>query len=187
MKQGKHSVGTSRNNSVKKRSLMTLIALILLVAVAVGGTLAYLTANTSEVTNTFTAAGAPTPSITEEFDKTEKKNVKVALSTEGTGAYYVRAAVVYSFQDEAGNTVAKIPAAGTDYTITMGTGWSQGSDGYYYYNGTVTPGGSTTNLIDSCVTLNTEYKLVVDIVAQTIQAVPSDAATNEWGYTPTAA
>ena len=187
MKQGKHSVGTSRNNSVKKRSLMTLIALILLVAVAVGGTLAYLTANTSEVTNTFTAAGAPTPEIIEDFDGDVKKDVKVTLDNDGTGAYYVRAAIVFSFQDDNGNTVAKVPVSGTDYTISMGSDWTPGDDGYYYYNGTVTPGNPTTNLIDECVTLSTEYKLVVDIVAQTIQAVPSDAAANEWGYTPTAA
>ena len=186
MKQGKHQISKAKPPRRKKSSLTLLAALILLLTVAIGGTLAFLKSETSVSTNSFAVAGAPTPQIDEQFDGETKSNVKVTLSSEGRGAYYVRAAIVFSFQDDEGNTVAKLPAAGTDYTIELGSDWAWTPD-YYYYSGTVSPGGSTTNLINTCTTLNTEYKLVVDIVAQIIQANPATAAQTEWGYTPAAA
>lgn len=187
MKQGKHQVSKAKPPKHRRFSLTLFIALILLLTAAIGGTLAFLKAETSASTNSFGVAGAPTPQIDEEFDGETKSNVKVTLSNEGRGAYYVRAAIVFSFQDDEGNTVARLPAAGTDYTIEMGSDWAWTPEGYYYYGGTVSPGGSTTNLINTCTTLNTEYKLVVDIVAQIIQANPATAAETEWGYTPAAA
>ena len=187
MKQGKHQVNGAKPPRSGKFSLTLLIALILLLTVAVGGTLAFLKAETSVSTNSFAVAGAPTPQIDEQFDGAAKTDVKVTLSNEGRGAYFVRAAIVYSLQNDAGNTVAAVPQAGTDYTVSLGSDWTyNAADGYYYYNSTVVPGGSTENLIDSCVTLNKDYSLVVDIVAQIIQANPADAAADEWGWTPAA-
>lgn len=185
MNNGKHAVNTPKRSSGKKRSLSFIVALVLLVTLAIGGTIAYLTQTTSEVKNTFTSAGAPTPVINETFDGTTKSDVYISLNNDGTGSYFVRAAVVISFQDDAGNTVAKVPADGTDYSITMGSDWTKNGD-YYYYNGTVVPGGFTTYLINSCTTLSAEYKLVVDIIAQTIQANPTSAASDQWGYVPSA-
>lgn len=186
MKNGKHAVHSAKSFKSGKRSLSFIVALVLLVTLAIGGTIAYLTQTTSEVTNTFTSAGAPTPEITEDFDGDVKENVQVKLDTNGSGSYYVRAAIVFSFQDDDGNTVAKVPTA-ADYTITLGEDWQVGPGGYYYYKEPITPGTYTTNLINTCTSNSSEYHLVVDIVAQTIQAVPAEAAANEWGYAPNAA
>ena len=51
---------------MKKNILTTLVACILVAALAVGGTLAYMTASDSKVTNTFEFANGMTVSLTEE-------------------------------------------------------------------------------------------------------------------------
>ena len=51
---------------MKKNILTTLVACILVAALAVGGTLAYMTATDSKVTNTFQFANGMTVSLTEE-------------------------------------------------------------------------------------------------------------------------
>ena len=51
---------------MKKNILTTLVACILVAALAVGGTLAYMTATDSKVTNTFEFANGMTVSLTEE-------------------------------------------------------------------------------------------------------------------------
>lgn len=171
-----------------KRQLILSASLIFVMAAIVGSSMAYLHHDTLEVKNSFTAASAPTPVINEDFTDggTEKKNVTIELKGDGTGSYYVRAAVVISLRGADNNVIAKVPVEDTDYTISMGSDWTKGNDGYWYYKGTLTPGTSTSNLIESCVTLNTEYQLVVDIVAQTVQANPASAAQEAWGYTPSA-
>ena len=185
MKQGKHVKSPSKKHLSGRRSAAFLIAVVLLVTLAVGGTFAILKLQTPAVSNTFTSAGAATPSIVETFTEggTVKSDVKVALNGDGSGTYNVRAVILYSFQDEEGNTVAKVPVAGDDYSVSIGSGWTLGSDGFYYYNSTLVPGGSTSNLINSCTTLNSEYKLVVDILAQTVQ---TGGASAEWNYLPDA-
>lgn len=162
----------------KKRSVLLIASLILLMALTVGGSLSYLTASQS-ATNTFTVAAAPAPSINESFNGTIKSNVSVSVT--GDVDSYVRVKLAIYFQDDKGNVVAKTPVAGTDYTIRLKSGWTE-LDGYYYYNGVVKPGESTTDLVDSIETKSNEYYLVVDVIAQTIQA-GGGAAQNAWGHT----
>ena len=50
----------------KKRTLLTVVALILVCVLSVMGTLAYLEAKTTTVTNTFVAAGGPGPFIDDD-------------------------------------------------------------------------------------------------------------------------
>lgn len=160
-----------------------LLALALVVACAIGGTIAYFTAQTTEVKNTFTAAGAPVPEIEENFDGTTKSNVKVKLGTDGSGSYFVRAAIVFTVQNEDGETYASVPSEGIDYEIVYGSDWTERDDGYWYYNSLVAPGEETTALIESCTSRCREH-LVVDIIAQTIQAEPAEAVVTEWGFDP---
>lgn len=165
-----------------RRMLTLILTFSLLLLNAVAGTLAFIEYRTPAIVNTFTAAGAPEPVIVEDFTEggTVKSNVKVRLE-EGTGAYYIRAAVVVTLLNDDGTTAAIIPQEDVDYSITMGSGWTQKGD-YWYYNSAVLAGGSTTNLIESCTTLNSQYQLVVDVLAQTIQANPASAASDEWGF-----
>ena len=179
-----------------KKRLITLVSLLSLIAVVVGGTLAYLMTKTDSVINTFIPAKAPTPEVIEEFDGETKSNVRIHIKNDGQGACFVRAKVVFTLQDDDGNVIAQVPVAGEDYTVSMNTADWTYHDGYWYYNvpvipdcnadatDSIEPDGYTTNLINSCTTLNTEYHLVVDILAQTIQANPTRAAQTEWGYVP---
>lgn len=183
MKQGRHSIDKSGRRPSARRYTLMLLALALVVVCAIGGTIAYFTAQTPEVKNTFTAAGAPTPEIEETFDGTTKSNVKVRLGTDGSGSYFIRAAIVFTVQNEDGETIAYAPRAGVDYKIEYGLDWTEGADGYWYYPSPVAPGGETTDLIVSCTNKCPEH-LVVDIIAQTIQAEPADAVVSEWGFDP---
>lgn len=165
------------------RHMLTLIlALSLLLMNAVAGTVAYIEYRPPEIVNTFTAVGAPEPVIVEDFTEggTVKSNVKVHLE-DGTGVYYIRAAVVVTLLNEDGTTAAIIPQEDEHYSITMGSGWTKQGN-YWYYNSAVLAGGSTRNLIESCSTLNSDYHLSVDVLAQTIQANPENAALAEWGF-----
>ena len=76
---------------------------------------------------------------------------------------------------------------GTDYTMTMssGTAWIKGSDGYYYYTSPVAADDTTGVLISSC-TEKTEkapagYRLSVEIIAEAIQSVPTTTVGDVWG------
>lgn len=172
-------------NSSKKALIIT-VSVVILVACLIAGTIAFLQAQAGPVTNEFAAGQVPPPIIIEEFDHIKKENVKIKLDNTdgGDGTYFVRAAIIFTLQDESGQTVAKVPVENTDYTITYGNGWTHHTDGYWYYNGTVAPGESTSNLIIECETLSEEYQLVVDILGQTIQSNPTTAAQTEWGYVP---
>lgn len=173
---------------MKKRKISAAVlalSLILLIG-AISGTAAYLFQKSGRVTNTVQAAKAPAVEILEDFDGQTKSNVRVSLSanTGEAGAYYVRAAIVITLCDDAGNVVAKIPTA-ADYNLVMNyENWYQNDDGYWYYKGTVKPGGTTENLINSCVPITTEYRLNVEVLAQTIQANPASAAADAWGHVP---
>lgn len=56
----------------KKRTLLTVVALILVCLLSVMGTIAYLQANTTTVTNTFVAAGGPGPFVDPDPDDETK-------------------------------------------------------------------------------------------------------------------
>ena len=164
--------------------LIVLVALVLVAAI-IGTTIAYYMITSPTTENTFEVAAPGSLTVNETFTEgdTEKKNVYVTLNG-GDTSVYVRAAIVITFQDASGNVLAKVPVKDTDYTIEMGPNWTLKSDGFWYYYDTVAPDTSTTNLIVSCKTLNTSYKLVVEVLAQSIQAAPTDAVLEQWGFIP---
>ena len=80
--------------------------------------------------------------INETVTTTTKSDVKVNNTS---NVYeYIRAAVVGNWYDADGNVVA--PWTGS---ITPGTGWTTGTDGFYYHTAKVAPGSATANLINS--------------------------------------
>ena len=173
----------------KKRAAVLLTAIALLIAAAVGGTVAYLSSQTKSVVNTFNPTDIDTD-IKEEFDNKTKKNVHVTNT--GNIAAYVRAKVVITYQKEVNGNVlihSQIPkeGSGADYTMDWGTGWEYcETDGFWYYTKPVAPNGKTENLIDSCVSYEKNpdgYILHVEILAQAIQAAPSSVVATEWGVT----
>lgn len=171
MYRGKHEV-SRKGRGVYKKSHMLLVSLLLIVTIGVGATVAFLMDSTEALINTFNPAEVSVE-IQEEFDSVTKENVTVQNT--GDIPAYVRAAIVVTWQDEAGNVYGQAPVADTDYRISLNlTDWTL-VDGYYYYGQPVAAEASTTNLINSCsVNTNTTppegYYLCVEILAQGIQA-----------------
>ena len=169
-----------------KKTIALLVALLLLLTVGVGTTVAFLVDQTTEVVNTFTP-GTVSGKIEEGWTGSEKTNVKIGNTSLDVAAY-IRAMIVVTWKDANGNVYAQTPELGVDYEMTLANdGWFKcSSDGYYYYSTAVVPLGETGVLISSCTEENSApegYKLSVEILASAIQAEPTDAVEEAWHVT----
>lgn len=170
-----------------KRSLVLVVSVLALVLAVAGGTLAWLSANTTPVTNTFTPAHV-TCEVDETFQNNVKSNVKIK-NTSNIDAY-IRAYVVVTWKNAQGNVYGKLPVKNTDYTMTgPETGWEE-KDGYYYYTSPVAANGGLTGVLISECKLNEGvmppadgYSLSVEIIAEAIQSQPETAVGEAWGVT----
>lgn len=175
----------SRRRRRKGKSSLLLIALVVLMGVLVGSTVAYLVANTGSIANSFVPAKIETE-ITEDF----KNNVKNDVKVQNTGDVdaYVRATVVVTWQNNKGEVYPTAPVEGTDYTVTYpdDTGWSKLGE-YYYYTKVLKPNQETGVLLTDCKTVEgkapEEYHLSVEILSSAIQSEPEDAIHEAWGVT----
>ena len=189
------------------KKLVIITATVLLLAVAVGTTLAFVFTKTDPVENTFTPSKVAC-AVVEDINDTEtskevvsgspqnieiakKSNVKIK-NTGDTDAY-IRVAVVVTWKNaENGNVYALKPAEGADYTMTLdlANGWVKGADGYYYYKDAVNPNALTNVLITNATqsvtgpvgTDGTQYYLSIEIVASAIQAngMGATSAQDAW-------
>ena len=146
MYQGRHSTSgspradrpaASRRAGGSKKPLTLFVALVLLLTLAVGGSLAWLVSN-DKVTNSMVPGNVPIE-IVEQKDGTIKKSI--TIKNTGNIDAYIRVAVVANKVDKDGNITI-----GTAPTLNLGKDWQPLSDGYYYYKGTVAPKASTTSL-----------------------------------------
>lgn len=169
-------------NKMKKRHPIPVMSWILvglaLMGMISGGVVAYLSASTAPVTNTFTADAPLAPTVAEDFQNNVKTNVKVSVADMAEPGYmvYVRAAIVATWKNpQNGNILPQAPVAGTDYTLDVNsTDWFyKDADGFYYHKTMVKDGEDTSVLINSCspITAKDGYVLNVEIMAQTIQAL----------------
>lgn len=174
-----------------KRLATLLVSLLLVLGVAVGGTVAFLSTRTDSKVNTFTPSKV-TCEVTENFENNVKS--QVAVKNTGDTTAFIRAAINVTWmsnQDAANQTVsAKVPVKDTDYSITFAknTNWIQGADGYYYYQLPVDPQGSTEVLIEECklqenASVPDGYHLSVEIVASAIQSAPYSVVQSMWHVT----
>lgn len=174
-----------------KRLATLLVSLLLVLGVAVGGTVAFLSTRTGSKVNTFTPSEV-TCEVTETFENNVKS--QVAVKNTGDTTAFIRAAINVTWmsnQDAANQTVsAKVPVKDTDYSITFAqnTNWIKGADGYYYYQLPVDPQGSTGELIKECKLLENAsvpdgYHLSVEIVASAIQSAPDSVVQSMWHVT----
>lgn len=179
---------TNKSGFRWKRSGILLAAVIVLLAGAVGGTWAFLVAQSEPVQNNFTYAHVRC-TIDEKFDGTTKSNVKIQNT--GDIPAYIRARIVVTWKDESGN-VSAVPVKDSDYTITFNeTDWTR-QDDYWYCNAAVDAKKFTPVLITECkktsdANVPDGYDLSVEILADAIQSEPASAVTEAWKYTPTAA
>ena len=184
-----HDVTPSRRRSARRhggRPLALLLALILVVGAAAGGTVAWLTQTTGTANNSF-EYGRVSCAINEDFTGTTKSNVTVKNT--GNTPAYIRATYVVNWLDNDGNIAASVPE-GYSYILTENPDgkWTKRDDGYFYYLTTVAPQESTLGSLLTCTAVrpeNPEYRLSVEILATAIQSTPAKAVTEAWGVTPT--
>lgn len=158
------------------------IATVLLLALAIGGTIAYLTTKTDGVVNTFTPSKVSC-TVEEDFNGTTKEKVNVKNTGDTTA--YIRVKLVTYRTNDAGQHIggtAELPS------FTPGENWVE-HDGYYYYTLPVAADGTpATNLADS-MTLKNTYKDAdgghqsIDVMAEAIQSQPKDAVESSWNVT----
>ena len=161
---------------MKKTKRILLLALVVaILACGVGGTIAYLITNTGSVVNTFQPAHV-TSSVNEpEWRDGNTTKSNVTITNNGNVSAYIRAAIVITWKDAYGKTMPAQPVAVTDYTLSINAAdWTQEEDGYYYYKEAVAAGGTTSNLINSCSPIYTNYtdgrQLCVEVIGSAIQA-----------------
>ena len=177
MYNGSH-VSPRKKSGRSRRPLLLLVSLVLILALAVGGTVAWLTSSSGPVTNTMTPGQVPI-TINETFNGTTKSGVTV--TNKGNIDAYIRVAIVANAVDENGNIIAGtapsyVSLVNTDY-------WQLLGDGYYYYKGAVAPGGTTEPLFTADVTVAGGE---LNILAESIQVLGgyggNTASEYAWGH-----
>lgn len=163
-----------------KALIVAALAVVILTA-AVGGTMAWLSTQTRDLTNTFVPAKV-TCAVEEDFtDKTTKKDVRIKNT--GTTDAYIRAMIVANWCT-ANNKVVK--TATPTYEGLPGSDWVKHSDGFYYYTKPVAPDQTTSMLFTKCeqgtVPEGADH-LEVNIICQAVQSTPANAVTEAWGVT----
>ena len=183
MYQGAYVKKRRKSRVRMNRATVLLMAILMLIGVVAGSTVAYLIDKTGEVANTFEYAKVSCR-VDESFDGKTKQNVQVTNT--GTIDAYIRATYVVNWLDSAGNIVASVPG-GYSYNLAVNPNskWKE-IGGYYYYPDPVAPNGSTEGSLLTCTVTypeNPEYTLSVEILATAVQSQPASAVTDAWGVT----
>lgn len=160
-----------------KNTGVGLIALLLIMLVAVGGSVAYLVTRDEPVDNRFTPAQVRCE-VVEAFDGIVKSNVNVKNT--GDTSAYVRVRLVSYFVNDAGQRIggtASIPA------FTPGVHWIF-HDGFYYYTLPVVSEALPTHPLIEQITLGTDGeggRQVIEVLAEAMQSDPPCAVGESWG------
>lgn len=187
MYQGKHSTSGSprvdrpaapRRAGGRKKPLTLFVALVLLLTLAVGGSLAWLVSN-DNVTNSMVPGEVPI-TIHENFDGTTKSDVYV--TNDGNIQAFIRVAIIANAVDEQGN----VTTLGNKPSFTVSSDWTE-IDGYYYYNGIVEPKGTPGNKTAPLFTTDVSFANgEINILAESIQVlggvyIDGNASIDAWG------
>lgn len=187
MYQGTYVKKRRKSKVRMNRATVLLMAILMLIGVVAGSTVAYLIDKTGNVANTF-EYGKVSCRVEEKFDKKEKKDVQIQNT--GNVNAYIRATYVINWLDTDGNIVASVPD-GYSYSLTLNPGnkWKKIGD-YYYYPDPVAPDHLTDGSLLTCTVeypqdlANPEYTLSVEILATAVQSEPANAISEAWGVTP---
>jgi len=159
-----------------------LLSMVLLVTVAIGGTLAYLVTQDEPITNTFTPS-LVTCKVTETFDEDSGEKKEVNVQNTGDTDAYIRVRLVTYRTNAAGQHIG---GTATIPEFTPGTNWVKYGD-YYYYTLPVKPSEKPTTDLISSITLNPNYadsdggNQAIDVMAEAIQSGPAEAVGTAWG------
>lgn len=161
------------------RVMAIVMATVLLLALAIGGTVAWLSTQDTPITNTFTPSQVACK-VQEEFNGTVKSNVNVKNT--GDTKAFIRVKLVTYRTNDAGDHIggiAEIPG------FTPGAGWVKHGD-YYYYTKPVAPDQAPENALIDRIPLNESYEDAdgghqsIDVMAEAIQSVPDAAVKEAW-------
>ena len=156
------------------------IATALLLALAISGTVAWLTTKGAPITNTFNPSKVACE-VTESFNGTVKSSVNVKNT--GDIDAYIRVKLVTYRTNEQGQHIggtAELPE------FTPGAGWVA-YNGYYYYTKPVAPNAQPEKALIDTIELKASYddagggKQAIDVMAEAIQSVPEAAVKAAWG------
>lgn len=181
------SLSKKRNGRIS----VLFLSLLLIIFVAVGGTLAYLFTQTDPIENEFTPAKVSCV-VDEDFDAESGLKNNVNVTNTGDIPAYLRVKLVTYRVNDAGQ---RIGGLATIPSFVLGAGWKHIGD-YFYYGSPVEPGlqPSVALIGASGITLESAYadadggRQVIEVMAEAIQADGLDTSGNTptqlaWGVT----
>lgn len=160
----------------KKKSSSAVIALALIICLAIGGTVAYITTSTEPVENVFTPGD-----VTVVIEETVKNNEKTSIMVRNTGKTeaYIRIRLVTYMEDVEGNPTAE---QAPDLEFNNTSAWVQIGN-YYYCKQPVADYDLTPEFLESGSKIVLAKNQVVYVLAEGIQSTPDEAVTEAWGVT----
>lgn len=176
--------GTSRRTSGRPTGRLAAMALatVLLLALTIGGTVAWLTSKTSDITNTFTPSQVAC-AVNENFNEATGVKSQVNVTNVGDTDAFIRVRLVtYRTND----SKLHIGGAAEVPVFAPGNGWVKYGD-YYYYTKPVAPGEMPENALIESIPLKMEYQdadgghQAMDVMAEAIQSQPEAAVKEAWG------
>lgn len=181
-KYRKTNVRRSRRRAYRGRMTAMALATVLLLALAIGGTVAWLTAGDTPITNTFNPSKV-TCAVTETFNETTGVKTNVNVTNTGDIHAYIRVKLVTYRTNAQGQHIG---GTATLPTLTLGANWVKYGD-YYYYTLPVEPNGKPATNLTNSMALAGSYndadggKQAIDVMAEAIQSVPAEAVGQAWG------
>lgn len=182
--EGKHGKPQAQSVSARPRrrgrATAMLLATVMLFALAVGGTIAWLIDKDSPLVNTFDPSKV-TCEVQEKFDGKVKSDVNVKNT--GDIDAFIRVKLVTYRTNDAGQHIGGTAALPQ---FTLGANWVE-YNGYYYYTLPVAPGDNPATKLTDSMTLTESYDDAdgghqsIDVMAEAIQSVPAEAGGQAWG------
>lgn len=158
------------------------LATVLLLALTIGGTVAWLTSKTNDITNTFTPSKVMC-AVSEIFDGHTGVKSNVNVTNVGDTDAFIRVKLVTYRTNAEGKHiggVAEVPK------FTPGDGWVKYGD-YYYYTKPVAPNAQPEEDLIGRIQLASSYPdadggyQAMDVMAEAIQSQPAQAVGEAWG------
>ena len=182
--EGKHGKPQAQSVSARPRrrgrATAMLLATVMLFALAVGGTIAWLIDKDRPLVNTFDPSKV-TCEVQEKFDGKVKSDVNVKNT--GDIDAFIRVKLVTYRTNDAGQHIGGTAALPQ---FTLGANWVE-YNGYYYYTLPVAPGDNPATKLTDSMTLTESYDDAdgghqsIDVMAEAIQSVPAEAVGQAWG------
>lgn len=183
--QGRHEAKASSCGQKKihlnGRLTAMVIATVMLLALAIGGTVAWLTDTSPAVVNTFTPSHVSCK-VEETFNNQTGVKSKVQVKNTSDIPAFIRVKLVTYRTNGKGQHIG---GTATVPDFQPGTNWVL-HEGYYYYTQPVQPQNFTGILIEQ-IKLQDSYtdadggRQAIDVMAEAIQSVPEAAVKDAWG------